>query len=139
LAAGRATFEFGRAGNAPKFMGNVHPKFKTPANALLLNMAFGIVALLSNSTADIIILSAFGALTMYIFSMVSLLVLRQNEPNLKRPFLVPFYPVSPIIALVIASVALIAMIIYNFNLSLVFFGILVGSFIFANMLKLDWE
>jgi ethanolamine permease len=139
LAAGRATFEFGRVGNAPKFMGNVHPKFKTPANALILNMVFGIGALLSNSTADIIILSAFGALTMYIFSMVSLLVLRQNEPNLKRPFLVPFYPFSPIIALVIASVALIAMIIYNFNLSLVFFGILVGSFIFANMLKSDWE
>lgn len=139
LAAGRATFEFGRVGNAPKFMGNVHPKFKTPANALILNMVFGIVALLSNSTADIIILSAFGALTMYIFSMVSLLVLRQNEPNLKRPFLVPFYPFSPIIALVIASVALIAMIIYNFNLSLVFFGILVGSFIIANMLKSDWE
>jgi ethanolamine permease len=102
-------------------------------------MVFGIVALLSNSTADIIILSAFGALTMYIFSMVSLLVLRKNEPNLKRPFLVPFYPFSPIIALVIASLALIAMIIYNFNLSLVFFGILVGSFIFANMLKSDWE
>jgi ethanolamine permease len=135
LAAGRATFEFGRVGNAPKFMGNVHPKFKTPANALLLNMVFGIVALLSNSPADIIILSAFGALVMYIFSMVSLLVLRQKEPNLKRPFLVPFYPVSPIIALVIASVALIAMIIYNFNLSLVFFGILVGSFIVSNKLK----
>jgi ethanolamine permease len=95
------------------------------------------VALLSNSTADIIILSAFGALVMYIFSMVSLLVLRQKEPNLKRPFLVPFYPVSPIIALVIASVALIAMIIYNFNLSLVFFGILVGSFIVSNKLKSD--
>jgi ethanolamine permease len=139
LAAGRATFEFGRVGNAPKFMGNVHPKFKTPATALLINMVFGIVALLSNSTADIIILSAFGALVMYIFSMVSLLVLRQKEPNLKRPFLVPFYPVSPIIALVIASVALIAMIIYNFNLSLVFFGILVGSFIVANMLKSDWK
>jgi ethanolamine permease len=50
---------------------------------------------------------------------------------------VPFYPVSPIIALVIASVALIAMIIYNFNLSLVFFGILVGSFIVSNKLKSD--
>jgi ethanolamine permease len=137
LAAGRATFEFGRVGNAPALMGKVHSKFKTPANALLINMAFGIIALLTNSTADIIILSAFGALTMYIFSMVSLLVLRQKEPNLKRPFRVPFYPISPIIALLIASIALIAMIIYNFNLSLIFFGILVGSYILAQFLKSD--
>ena len=134
LAAGRATFEFGRAGNTPAFIGKVHPKFRTPANALLLNMVFGIVALLSNSTADIIILSAFGALTMYIFSMVSLLILRQKEPNLPRPFRVPFYPFSPIIALIIASVALVAMIIYNFNLSLIFFGILIGSFAVAQFL-----
>jgi ethanolamine permease len=139
LAAGRATFEFGRVGNAPAFMGKVHTKFKTPANALLLNMAFGIIALLTNSTADIIILSAFGALTMYIFSMISLLVLRKNEPNLVRPFHVPLYPVSPIIALIIASVALVAMIVYNLNLSLVFFGILLGSFAIAQFLKADWK
>ena len=137
LAAGRATFEFGRAGNAPAFMGKVHPKFKTPANALLLNMAFGIVALLSNSTADIIILSAFGALTMYIFSMISLLVLRKTEPNLMRPFRVPFYPFSSIVALIIASVALVALIFYNFNLSLIFFGIMGGSFFVARVFKRD--
>ncbi|AFK03181.1 ethanolamine transporter [Emticicia oligotrophica DSM 17448] len=138
LAAGRATFEFGRVGNAPKFMGKVNEKFKTPANALLLNMFFGIIALLSNSTADIIILSAFGALTMYIFSMVSLLVLRKNEPSLKRPFHVPFYPLSPILALIIAVIALVAMIIYNFNLSLIFFGLLGGSFLLALLIKKDW-
>ena len=42
LASGRAIFEFGRVGNAPKFLGKVHQKFKTPANALLLNMFLGI-------------------------------------------------------------------------------------------------
>jgi ethanolamine permease len=135
LAAGRSTFEFGRVGNAPRFVGKVHPKFKTPANALLINMVLGIIALLSNSTADIIILSAFGALTMYIFSVVSLLVLRKNEPGLHRPFQVPLYPLSPIIALVIASVALLAMVIYNPVLALIFFAILIGSFVLAEVIK----
>lgn len=135
LAAGRSTFEFGRVGNAPRFLGKVHPKFKTPANALLINMVLGIIALLSNSTADIIILSAFGALTMYIFSVVSLLMLRKNEPGLHRPFHVPLYPFSPIVALVIASVALLAMIIYNPILALIFFAILIGSFMLAILLK----
>ncbi len=135
LAAGRSTFEFGRVGNAPRFMGKVHPKFKTPANALVVNMVFGIIALLSNTTADIIVLSVFGALTMYIFSVVSLLALRKKEPGLYRPFHVPFYPFSPIVALVIASVALLAMIIYNPMLALIFFAILIGSFILAILIK----
>jgi ethanolamine permease len=37
LAAGRASFEFGRVKFAPSFMGKIHPKFQTPANALLVN------------------------------------------------------------------------------------------------------
>ena len=36
LAAGRATFEFGRIGYAPKILGKIHYKFKTPSNALLI-------------------------------------------------------------------------------------------------------
>ena len=135
LAAGRSTFEFGRVGNAPRFLGKVNTRFKTPANALLVNMVLGILALLTNSTADIIILSAFGALTMYIFSVVSLLVLRKKEPELVRPFRVPLYPVSPLIALVIASIALLAMTIYNPMLALVFFAILIGSFVLAEVIK----
>ncbi|PLK46187.1 ethanolamine permease [Emticicia sp. TH156] len=135
LAAGRSTFEFGRVGNAPGFLGRVNNRFKTPANALLVNMVLGVLALLTNSTADIIILSAFGALTMYIFSVVSLLVLRKKEPELTRPFRVPLYPVSPLIALVIASIALMAMIIYNPMLALVFFAILIGSFVLAEIIK----
>lgn len=135
LAAGRSTFEFGRVGNAPRFMGKVHPKFKTPANALLVNMVLGIIALLSNTTADIIVLSVFGALTMYIFSVVSLLVLRKKEPDLHRPFRVPLYPFSPIVALLIGSVALLAMIIYNPILALIFFAILIGSFLLALLIK----
>lgn len=135
LAAGRSTFEFGRVGNAPRFLGKVHSKFKTPANALLLNMVLGIIALLTNSTADIIVLSVFGALTMYIFSVVSLLVLRKKEPELPRPFHVPLYPLSPIVALVIGSIALLAMVIYNPMSALIFFALLIGSFLLAMLLK----
>ena len=78
LAAGRATFEFGRVGYAPKFLGNVQKKFKTPANALLINMLIGLVALLSGKTGEIITIAVFGALSLYIISMVSLLALRKK-------------------------------------------------------------
>jgi ethanolamine permease len=35
LAAGRATFEFGRVGYIPRALGQIHRRFKTPAKALL--------------------------------------------------------------------------------------------------------
>ena len=124
LAAGRASFEFGRVGFAPKKIGEVHSKFKTPANALIFNMLIGIIALFTGKTGEIITIACFGALNLYIISMVSLLVLRKKEPNLLRPFKTPLYPVTPIIALVIASVAFLAMVIYNPMLAGVYFGIL---------------
>jgi ethanolamine permease len=129
LASGRATFEFGRVRYIPKIFGQVHAKFKTPANALLINMLIGIIALLSGKTGDIITLSVFGALTLYIIGMISMLALRKNEPQMERPFKVPMYPHFPVIALVIASVSLIAMITLNIILSLIYFAILALSYI----------
>ncbi len=124
LAAGRSSFEFGRAGHAPQPLGRIHPKFQTPANALLVNMLIGIVALLTGKTAEIITLSVFGALTLYILSMVALLRLRKKEPALERPFKVPLFPFLPMMALVIAVISFIAMSIYNFKLVIGYLGLL---------------
>ncbi|MDB5249298.1 MAG: eat [Segetibacter sp.] len=128
LAAGRSTFEFGRVRFAPAFLGKIHPKFQTPSNALLLNMIIGIVALLTGKTAEIITISVFGALTLYIVSMISLLQLRKKEPLLPRPFKVPWYPVFPVTALVIASISFVAMMIFNFKLAAIYFLIIAISY-----------
>lgn len=128
LAAGRSSFEFGRVGCAPPVLGKVHSKFQTPANALLFNMVIGIIALFTGKTGDIIIISVFGALTLYIISMIALLRLRKKEPGLERPFKVPFYPATPVIALIIAAVAFIAMTIYNFKLAVIYCAALAGCF-----------
>ncbi len=133
LAAGRSTFEFGRVGFAPRFLGEVQTKFKTPAKALLFNMAVGIIALFTEATGDIITIACFGALSLYIISMVSMLALRRKEPDLERPFKVPFYPFSPIIALIIAGVAFVAMTIYNLKLAGIYFGILAVSFLWFKL------
>ena len=128
LASGRSTFEFGRVKFAPAFLGRINPRFQTPANALLVNMGLGIVALLTGKTADIITIAVFGALTLYIISMISLLRLRKTEPELLRPFKVPMYPAFPIVALVIAFVSMIAMTIFNFQLALIYLLILGMAF-----------
>lgn len=129
LAAGRATFEFGRVGYIPKVFGKVQSKFKTPANALMINMVIGVIALVTGKTGEIITIACFGALSLYIISMISLFVLRRKEPDLERPFKVPLYPVFPAVALIISSVALVAMTIYNPIIALIYFGILGLAFL----------
>lgn len=130
LAAGRSTFEFGRKGYAPAGLGKVNKRFETPANALLFNMVIGIIALFTGKTLEIITIAVFGALTLYIVSMIALLKLRQTEPNLERPFKAPLYPLFPIIALVIATVSFIAMSIYNWQLALVYLGLLAVAYMY---------
>ncbi|HET9825663.1 MAG TPA: ethanolamine permease [Chitinophagaceae bacterium] len=120
LAAGRSTFEFGRVKFAPSFLGKIHPRFQTPSNSLLVNMVIGIIALLTEKTAEIITISVFGALTLYIVSMIALLRLRKKEPQLERPFKVPMYPLFPIAALFIAVFSFVAMTVYNFKLALIY-------------------
>lgn len=129
LAAGRATYEFGRMGLAPRLLGKVHPKFLTPANALIFNMVIGIIALMTGKTGEIITIACFGALTLYIISMVSFFYLRRNEPEMERPFKVPFYPLFPALALSIALFSFIAMTWYNTGIAAVFFGIMGVSYL----------
>ena len=128
LAAGRSTYEFCRLGNGPGFLGKIHPTYKTPANALIINMLIGLTALVTQSTAEIILLSAFGALTMYSLSLLSFILLRKNEPELPRPFHTPGYPVVPWVALIIALVSLVALTIYNPISALLYLGVMVISF-----------
>ncbi len=127
----RQIFALSREGYLPAFFAKVHPRFKTPHRAILAGGAVGIAAIFSDEivkiggmtlTANIVTMSVFGAILMYIVSMLSLFQLRRSEPGLERPFRVPFFPVFPAIALGGALVCLATMIYYNFMI----FGLFVG-------------
>lgn len=129
LAAGRTTYEFGRTKHFPEIFGRIHPRFQTPHWALVLNLVLGIATLLTGKSEDIITISVFGAVCLYIFSSLSVMKLRKTEPDMPRPFHVPFYPVLPLIALTIASVALVAMTYYNFQLAIIYFAVIAIAFV----------
>lgn len=135
LAAGRSTYEFGKVKYAPERLGKIHSKYSTPSNALIFNMVIGIIALLTGKTAEIITMSVFGALTLYAISMVAVIQLRKKEPSLNRPFKVPFYPFSPIIALTIAVCAFVAMTIYNPLLAVIYILLISSAYLGFKILK----
>jgi ethanolamine permease len=145
LGYSRQIFALSRAGYMPKFFGAVNEKFKTPHHALIAGAVVGVFAIAGDGfqfagqalTANLITMSVFGAIVMYIVSMLSLFKLRQKEPNLDRPFKAIAYPLFPAIALVLAGMSLVTMIYFNQQLSLVFFGLMALGFVYFSMTKHD--
>lgn len=126
LASSRQVFAMARSGYLPRSLAAVNHRFKTPHWAIVVGGVISFAALFTGTTDQIVILSAMGAVLMYMMSMLSLFILRRKEPRLERPFASPFYPVFPATALTISAITLFAIIYFNPVLSLYFFaGLLV--------------
>ncbi|WP_158796223.1 ethanolamine permease [Pedobacter sp. L105] len=131
LASSRQIFAMARSGYLPRGLARVSHRFKTPHWSVIAGGVVSFAALFTGTTSQVIILSVMGAVVMYMMSMVSLFILRKKEPELKRPFRSPFYPVFPAVALVLSFVCLMAIVYYNLILSFIFFaGLAVSVFIF---------
>lgn len=109
----RQAFAMSRSGYLPKFLSKTNSK-GAPVYSIVIMSLIGMIFVLTGQTAVIIVISSFGAVALYIISMISLFILRSKEPNLNRPFKVA-YPVVPAVALLIAFVFLIALIVSNFS------------------------
>lgn len=129
LGYSRQIFALARAGYLPSAFGRVHPRFHTPHLAIAAGGVVGIAAIFSDQwisfggqtlTANIVTMSVFGAIVMYIVSMASLFKLRRSEPNLARPFIAPLFPWFPAFALAAAVVCLLTMVYYNALIALLF-------------------
>ncbi|WP_259152454.1 ethanolamine permease [Xanthomonas sp. 3793] len=132
LGYSRQFFALARAGFLPHGLATLS-RFRTPHRAILAGGAIGIAAICSDSvvkiqgmslTAAMITMSVFGAIVMYVMSMLSLFKLRRSEPGLERSFRAPGYPVVPAIALLLALVCLVAMVWFNPIVALIFVGLL---------------
>ncbi|MCF5918961.1 amino acid permease, partial [Xanthomonas perforans] len=132
LGYSRQFFALARAGFLPHGLARLS-RFRTPHRAILAGGVIGIAAICSDSvvkiqgmslTAAMITMSVFGAIVMYVMSMLSLFRLRRAEPGLERSFRAPWYPVVPAIALLLALVCLVAMVWFNPIVALIFLGLL---------------
>lgn len=124
----RQIYAMARDGYLPHPLGIVNSRFRTPHWSLIVGGLIGLLALFSGTTDKVITLSALGTVVMYLISLVCLFVLRRREPAMERPFRVPFYPFMPLLALVLGTVCLLAMVYFNLILSLIFIGLMVGAY-----------
>ena len=113
-------------------LSDIHEKFKTPYKAvifqtivslLVFGMAFRYKALLS-------LLLPMGFI-IYFLVILSVLVLRSKEPNIKREFKVPFARVGSIVVMAFIAILVIAWVFYDksaintlkLGISLIFVGV----------------
>ena len=77
----------------PKFFSKLHPKFKTPINALYLVGALTVLAPFAGRKMLVWIVDAgnFGCCVAYCLVAVSFLILRKKEPDLVSPYKFPVY------------------------------------------------
>jgi ethanolamine permease len=136
LVAGRTTMELSRARYLHHRFARLHHTRQTPAEALVLNMLLGIAILLSGKTSEMIVLAAFGALTIYILALLSQLILRQTQPDLPRPFRTPLYPYVPMTALALAIISLCAMVYFNGALFVIYVALLAAGSIYFYLVHL---
>ena len=135
LGYSRQFFALARAGYLPPTLAKLS-RFQTPHRAIIAGGVIGIAAIFSDGwinlqgmslTAAMITMAVFGAIVMYIMSMLSLFRLRRIAPDLPRSFRAPGYPIVPAIALGLAVICLLAMLWFNALIGAVFVGfMLVG-------------
>ena len=102
LSDTRVTFAMAERGQFPmhRVFAYVHPVFRTPQNALLLESALAFIYIFIGTFDQLTDFAIFSVWIFFTLSMFGLFVLRAKCPDLERPYKVPLYPVVPGIALI---------------------------------------
>ncbi len=108
----RISYAMGADHRVFRHLGKWHDKTGTPIPALLLQGAIAIgLILVLGSLVDSIVYTAPAVYTFYMATSLAVIILRDREPQTKRPFRVTWYPLYPLTTFVFCGVC--AFLIYS--------------------------
>src|SRR5437899_1190316 len=102
LSGARVYYAMAKDGLFFRNVAKLHPKYKTPAVSLMVQMVWTCVLCISGSYGQLLDYIIFAVLVFYILTIVGLFVLRRTRPDVVRPYKAVGYPVLPIIYIVMA-------------------------------------
>lgn len=104
FAGPRYLFALARDGYGPRFLGGVHPRFRTPAAALLVQTAIAWPLALAGSFYGLAALSMVARLVTYLGTAAAVPVLRRKLEAEPGSFRLPGGPLIPLVACALAVV-----------------------------------
>jgi amino acid transporter len=127
LVGPRLLYAMGEDGLAPRALAVVHPRYRTPALAIVVlavwsSLQVVIVALLtwigwleeSKSHFDRLTdFAMFGAVIFETLAVVSIFVFRRRRPDAERPYRCPGYPLVPALYVILPMFVLVNMFVYQ--------------------------
>ena len=76
-------------------------RFAVPSFALWIQCIWACLLCLSGTYGDLLDYVIFASLVFYCVTIAGVFALRKKEPNAERPYRVPFYPITPVIYILI--------------------------------------
>lgn len=125
----RYLYALSQDGYGPAVLGRVHPRWRTPDVAILLQFALSLALALSGSFVELALLSVLTRLFAYVGTAASVLVLRKRFAGRQGAFELPGGPLIPLLAIGL-SLALLTAASWR-NLAMAGIAVLVGAVIFA--------
>jgi APA family basic amino acid/polyamine antiporter len=102
LSGARVYYAMAKDGLFFRNVAKLHPKYKTPAVSLMVQMVWASLLCVSGSYGQLLDYIIFAVLVFYILTIVGLFVLRRTRPDAPRPYRAIGYPVLPAIYIVMA-------------------------------------
>ncbi|MSQ41837.1 MAG: APC family permease [Dehalococcoidia bacterium] len=90
LGMSRLTYSMSRHGQLPAAVGALHPRRRTPVTAIVLTVILASAVIVPGKITLLASLYAFGAMLSFTFAHASIIRLRVSEPELERPFHIPW-------------------------------------------------
>jgi APA family basic amino acid/polyamine antiporter len=100
----RVYFAMARDGLFFRRLTEVHPRFGTPAVAIVTSCAWAIVLALSGTFEQLLTYVVFIGWIFYALGAAAVIALRIKRPDAVRPFRVPFYPLTPVLFVLAGAV-----------------------------------
>jgi APA family basic amino acid/polyamine antiporter len=104
LTSSRVFYTMAHDGVFFRSLGEVHPRFGTPAKSILAMAAWAAVLAMSGTFRILLTYVVFVGWIFYGLGAVCVIVFRRKDPEAPRPFKVPGYPVTPVLFVLAALV-----------------------------------
>ncbi|MBN2788778.1 MAG: amino acid permease, partial [Candidatus Delongbacteria bacterium] len=101
MAGSRTSFAMARDRKLPSVFKNINKKTKTPVFSILSVAGIVVIATALKNLENISTVTSIFALTGYSLVNVALIIFRKKLPDKKRAFKAPFYPITPILGIII--------------------------------------